>query len=185
MDNPCNLFICNAPLLFIRPCNKYIYLMLIKSKFIQNCKDRGITISTSESCTGGMLASEFTSIAGISQIFQSGLITYSNESKRKLLRVSVATLKKYGAVSRQVCAQMCLNLHKISKSQLTFSTTGVAGPTGGTKLKPIGLVYIGIYFKKNIYVEKLIFSPKKSRLQIQKDTVKECFKLANEIINGQ
>ena len=158
--------------------------MSVESKIIQYLLENKITVSTAESCTGGLLASKFTAQAGISQIYQSGMITYSNEAKIKYLKVSPSTLKSHGAVSRQVCSQMCFNLHKISKSKMTFSTTGVAGPGGGTKLKPVGLVYIGIFFDKNIYIEQLKFSPQTSRLHIQKSTVKECFQLATDIIHG-
>ena len=158
--------------------------MSVESKTIQYLLDNQITVSTAESCTGGLLASRFTAQAGISEIYQSGMITYSNDAKTKYLKVSPSTLKSQGAVSRQVCSQMCFNLHKITKSQMTFSTTGVAGPGGGTKLKPVGLVFIGIYFKKNIYVEQLKFSSQMTRLQIQKATVKECFQMASDIIHG-
>ncbi len=157
--------------------------MSVVSKTIKYLLDKNISVSTAESCTGGLLAAEFTAVSGISKIYKTGLITYSNESKIKNLKVKPSTIKRYGAVSRQVCAQMCLHLHKISKSQLTFSTTGVAGPNGGTKLKPVGLVFIGLYFKKNIYIERLNFNPKLSRIQIQKGTVKECFHMLNNIID--
>ena len=157
--------------------------MSVESKIIQYLLENKITASTAESCTGGLLASKFTAQAGISQIYQSGMITYSNEAKIKYLKVSPSTLKSHGAVSRQVCSQMCFNLHKISKSKMTFSTTGVAGPGGGTKLKPVGLVFIGVYFKKKIYVEQLKFGPRISRAQIQKGTVKECFQMVSEILN--
>jgi PncC family amidohydrolase len=158
--------------------------MSIESKTIQYLLDNNISISTAESCTGGLLAAKFTVQPGISQIYQSGFITYSNEAKIKHLKVSPSTLKKYGAVSRQVCSQMCFNLQKITKSQITFSTTGVAGPGGGTKLKPVGLVYVGIYYQKNIYVEQLKFKSSLSRIQIQRQTVRECFQMASEIIHG-
>ena len=159
--------------------------MGIESKTIQLLLDRQISVSTAESCTGGLLAAQFTSKSGISQIYQTGLITYSNEAKMKHLKVKASTLKSHGAVSRQVCSQMCFHLHKITKSQMTFATTGVAGPSGGTKTKPVGLVFIGIFYQKNIYVEQLNFSPRMSRLQIQKGTVKECFQMASDIIHGQ
>ena len=158
--------------------------MSIESKTIQYFLDNNISISTAESCTGGLLAAKFTAQSGISQIYQSGFITYSNEAKIKHLKVSPSTLKKYGAVSRQVCSQMCFNLQKITKSQITFSTTGVAGPGGGTKLKPVGLVYVGICYQKNIYVEQLKFKSNLSRIQIQRQTVSECFQMASDIIHG-
>ena len=158
--------------------------MTVESKIIKYLLNENITLSTAESCTGGLLAAKFTSKPGISKIYKSGFITYSNDSKIKHLKISPNTLKRYGAVSRQVCAQMCFQLHKITKSQLTLSTTGVAGPDGGTKLKPVGLVFIGVYFKKKIYIEQLKFSARLSRAQIQKGTVKECFQMVSEIING-
>ena len=158
--------------------------MNLESKIINFLINQSITISSAESCTGGLLASKFISHPGISKIYQSGFITYSNEAKMKNLKVAATTLKRHGAVSRQVCSQMCFNLHKITKSNLTISTTGVAGPTGGTKLKPVGLVYIGVYYKKNIYIEKLKFNSSTSRLLIQKGTVKECFQMIANIING-
>tara|TARA_B100000676_G_C17553318_1_gene568533 strand:- start:69 stop:542 length:474 start_codon:yes stop_codon:yes gene_type:complete len=156
----------------------------MEPKIINYLINKNITTSTVESCTGGLLASRFTSYPGISKIYQSGFITYSNEAKIRHLKVAGTTLRRHGAVSRQICSQMCFNLHKITKSDLTISTTGVAGPNGGTKLKPVGLVYVGVYFKKNIYVEKLKFNSNTSRLLIQKGTVKECFQMITDILNG-
>ena len=106
------------------------------------------TISTAESCTGGMLSSSLTSIAGSSRVFNFGLITYSNKSKVKILKISKNTIKKYGAVSEQVCLAMVVNLNKIYKTNISISITGIAGPDGGTIKKPVGLVYIGIKKKK-------------------------------------
>lgn len=158
--------------------------MKIESQIIKYLLDSKITLATAESCTGGLLAAAFTSYPGISAIYQHGVITYSNEAKSKLLKVSPDTLRRNGAVSRQVCAQMCFNLAKSSKCQLTLATTGVAGPGGGTKTKPVGLVYTGVCYQKTIYIKKLQFSSKLSRLQIQKGTVKECFLMIKEIIDG-
>lgn len=158
--------------------------MKIESLIIKYLLDSKITLATAESCTGGLLAAAFTSYPGISAIYQHGVITYSNKAKSKLLKVSPDTLRRNGAVSRQVCAQMCFNLAKSSKCQLTLATTGVAGPGGGTKTKPVGLVYAGVCYQKTIYIKKLQFSSKLSRLQIQKGTVKECFLMIKEIIDG-
>ncbi len=158
--------------------------MKIESLIIKYLLDSKITLATAESCTGGLLAAAFTSYPGISAIYQHGVITYSNEAKSNLLKVSPDTLRRNGAVSRQVCAQMCFNLAKSSKCQLTLATTGVAGPGGGTKTKPVGLVYTGVCYQKTIYIKKLQFSSKLSRLQIQKGTVKECFLMIKEIIDG-
>ena len=158
--------------------------MKIESPIIKYLLDSKITLATAESCTGGLLAAAFTSYPGISAIYQHGVITYSNKAKSKLLKVSPDTLRRNGAVSRQVCAQMCFNLAKSSKCQLTLATTGVAGPGGGTKTKPVGLVYAGVCYQKTIYIKKLQFSSKLSRLQIQKGTVRECFLMIKEIIDG-
>ena len=158
--------------------------MKFESRIIQYFIENKITVATAESCTGGLLAAAFTSYPGVSAIYQHGVITYSNEAKNKLLKVSPETLRQNGAVSRQVCAQMCFNLAKSSKCQLTLATTGVAGPGGGTKTKPVGLVYAGVCYQKTIYIKKLQFSSKLSRLQIQKGTVKECFEMIKEITDG-
>ena len=158
--------------------------MKFESRIIQYLIENKITVATAESCTGGLLAAAFTSYPGVSAIYQNGMITYSNEAKSKFLKVSPETLRRNGGVSRQVCAQMCFNLAKISKCQLTLSTTGVAGPGGGTKTKPVGLVYAGVCYQKSIYIKKLQFSSRLTRLQIQKGTVKECFLMIKEIIDG-
>ena len=158
--------------------------MKFESNIIQYLIENKITVGTAESCTGGLLAAAFTSYPGVSAIYQNGMITYSNEAKSKFLKVSPETLRRNGAVSRQVCAQMCFNLATLSKCQLTLSTTGVAGPGGGIKTKPVGLVYAGVCYQKSIYIKKLQFSSQLTRLQIQKGTVKECFLMIKEIIDG-
>mgnify|MGYP001546735050 FL=1 len=158
--------------------------MKFESRIINDLIQKKITVATAESCTGGLLAAAFTSYSGVSAIYQSGMITYSNDAKKQFLKVSPESLRRHGAVSRQVCAQMCFHLTKISKCQLTLATTGVAGPGGGTKTKPVGLVYAGVCYQKTIYVKKLQFSSKLSRLQIQKGTVKECFIMIKEILDG-
>lgn len=158
--------------------------MKLEARIIQYLIEHKITVATAESCTGGLLAAAFTSYPGVSAIYQHGVITYSNEAKSKLLKVSPESLRRNGAVSRQVCAQMCFNLAKTSQCQLTLATTGVAGPGGGTKIKPVGLVFTGVCYQKTIYIKKLQFSSKLSRLQIQKRTVKECFIMIQEIIDG-
>jgi PncC family amidohydrolase len=158
--------------------------MKFESRIINDLIQKKITVATAESCTGGLLAAAFTSYSGVSAIYQSGMITYSNDAKKQFLKVSPESLRRHGAVSRQVCAQMCFHLAKISKCQLTLATTGVAGPGGGTKTKPVGLVYAGVCYQKTIFVKKLQFSSQLSRLQIQKGTVKECFIMIKEILDG-
>tara|TARA_B100001059_G_scaffold158494_1_gene158121 strand:- start:267 stop:728 length:462 start_codon:yes stop_codon:yes gene_type:complete len=131
-----------------------------------------LKISFAESCTGGLLASSITSISGASKIFSLGLITYSNQVKIKLLKVNKNILLKYGAVSHECCLSMVNNLSKISKANINVSITGIAGPNGGTKQKPVGLVYIGIKRGNKTQIHKCFFKSKK-RSSIQKATVKK------------
>ena len=131
-----------------------------------------LKISFAESCTGGLLASSITSISGSSKIFNLGLVTYSNQAKIKFLKVNKNIIKKYGAVSYECCFAMVKNLSKISKANINVSITGIAGPKGGTKQKPVGLVYIGVKRGAKIRINKCLFKSKK-RSSIQKATVKK------------
>ena len=135
-----------------------------------------LKLSVAESCTGGMLASSITSISGASKIFNLGLVTYSNQAKIRILRVNKNIIKKYGAVSHQCCLAMVNNLSKISKANINVSITGIAGPEGGTKQKPVGLVYIGIKKDKKVQIYRCLFKSKK-RSSIQKATVKKTLDL--------
>tara|TARA_B100000941_G_scaffold285464_1_gene257541 strand:+ start:1291 stop:1752 length:462 start_codon:yes stop_codon:yes gene_type:complete len=135
-----------------------------------------IKISLAESCTGGLLASTITSISGASKIFNLGLITYSNQAKIKILKVNKNIIKRFGAVSYECCYAMVNNLSKISKTNINVSITGIAGPRGGTKKKPVGLVYIGIKKGSKIQIIKCLFKSKK-RSSIQKATVKKALNL--------
>ena len=137
---------------------------------------RKIKISVAESCTGGLLASAITSISGASKIFNLGLVTYSNHAKVRILKVNKNIIKKYGAVSYECCYAMVNNLSKISKANINISITGIAGPKGGTKKKPVGLVYIGIKKGNKIEIIKCLFKSKK-RSSIQKFTVKKALNL--------
>jgi len=139
-------------------------------------KRKNLKLAVVESCTGGQLSSAITSISGASKIFNLGLITYSNEAKIKVLKVSKKIISKYGAVSHECCFAMVKNLSKISKANINVSITGVAGPKGGTKLKPVGLVYIGIKKGNKIEINKCLFKSKK-RSSIQKATVKKALDL--------
>ena len=140
-----------------------------------------LKISVAESCTGGMLASELTSISGASKVFGLGLVTYSNQAKINVLKVNKNIIQKYGAVSQQCCKAMVKNLAKISKAQINAPITGIAGPNGGTKSKPVGLVYIGIKKGNKIVIKENRFKSKK-RHSIQKLTVKTALKIINGII---
>jgi nicotinamide-nucleotide amidase len=121
------------------------------------------TISAAESCTGGLIASKITDVAGSSDYFLEGVITYSNSSKNKLLGVKNSTLRKYGAVSNQTAVEMAKGIRRVSGSDIGISTTGIAGPSGGTKSKPVGLVWIG-YSDKNIsFAKDFIFTKQRLR----------------------
>ena len=148
----------------------------IAGKIIKLLKKRNFKVSFAESCTGGLLSSTITSISGSSKIFDMGLVTYSNNAKIGLLKVPKSTINKYGAVSHQTCLSMVKNLSKISRSNISISITGVAGPKGGTKQKPVGLVYIGIKKGNKILIKKKLFK-NKNRNQIQKSTVIQAFKM--------
>ena len=146
------------------------------SKVVRILTKKKLSVSFAESCTGGLLASTITSISGSSKVFNMGLITYSNNAKVKLLKVPKKTITKYGAVSHETCLSMVENLSKISKSNISISITGIAGPNGGTKDKPVGLVYIGFKKGSKIIIKKYLFKNKK-RIRIQKATVNEVLKM--------
>jgi len=152
-------------------------IQLLHKKLIQ----KKLTISVAESCTGGLLAHNFTKLANSSKYFQMGLITYSNEAKIKILKVNKNIIKKYGAVSKECCKSMVQNLSKISKSKINVSITGIAGPGGSSKNKPVGLVYIGIKKGKTLIVKENKFKSK-NRISIQKSTVKEVIKKILKLI---
>ena len=140
-----------------------------------------LKIAFAESCTGGMLASEITSISGASKVFGIGLVTYSNQAKISVLKVKKSIIQKYGAVSPQCCEAMVKNLSKISKAQINVSITGIAGPNGGTKKKPVGLVYIGVKKNNKIFITKNLFK-EKSRKAIQKSTIRRTFKIIKSLV---
>ena len=118
--------------------------MSLNKKIIALIRRKKMKLAIAESCTGGLLSSSITSISGSSKVFNLGLITYSNKTKVDILKVPNKIIKKYGSVSEECCLSMVKNLSKISKANISISITGIAGPNGGTKLKPVGLVYIGV-----------------------------------------
>ena len=150
-------------------------------KTIDLLKLKKIDLSIAESCTGGMLAQFITSVSGSSKIFRFGIITYSDNSKIKYLKVSSKIIKKYGAVSEQCCHSMVYNLSKISKAKLNLAITGIAGPKGGSETKPVGLVYIGIKKGKKVQINKYLFK-NKNREKIRLSSVKKSFELIKEFI---
>ena len=151
------------------------------NSIIKKLNKKKLKISFAESCTGGLLASKITSISGASKVFGLGLVTYSNQAKISVLKVNKSIIQKYGAVSSQCCEAMVKNLAKISKAQINVSITGIAGPNGGTKTKPVGLVYIGVKNKNKILITKNIFK-QKSRKAIQNATVKRTLEIIRSTI---
>ena len=142
---------------------------------------KNITLSIAESCTGGLLSSKFTKLNGSSKYFQMGLVTYSNKAKIKILKVNKKIIDKYGSVSPECCRDMVKGLSKISKSKINISITGIAGPNGGTKNKPVGLVYMGIKKGKKLSVTKCMFG-KKQRNIIQNSTVNKTLRLISNLV---
>ncbi len=155
--------------------------MNLNKKIISLIKRKKMKLSIAESCTGGMLSSTITSVDGSSKVFTMGLVTYSNQAKTSILKVPKKIIKQYGAVSVQCCLAMVNNLSKISKSKICISITGIAGPKGGSKKKPVGLVYIGIKVGKKVVVNKCNFK-NKGRIFIQKQTVKKTLNLLVQLI---
>jgi nicotinamide-nucleotide amidase len=146
-------------------------------------KKKKIKVAVAESCTGGLISYNLTKIPGASKFFMMGIVSYSNISKLDLLKVRQKTLTKYGAVSAEICKEMCNNLLKISKTNIAISVTGITGPDGGTKKKPIGLVYVGICSKNKLEIKKFNFGKKLSRINIQNQTLKKTIKLIENHIN--
>ena len=155
--------------------------MSLNKKIISLIKRKKMKLAIAESCTGGMLSNAITSVSGSSKVFTIGLVTYSNQAKTSILKVSKKIIKQFGAVSVQCCLAMVNNLSKISKSKVCVSITGIAGPKGGSKQKPVGLVYIGIRIDKKVIVNKCNFK-NKSRVYIQRQTVKKSLNLLIKLI---
>ena len=153
----------------------------LANKLVKKLIQKKLKISFAESCTGGMLSSAITSISGSSKVFNLGLITYSNKVKIDILKVPKKIINKYGAVSSECCLSMVKNLSKISKASISVSITGIAGPNGGTKLKPVGLVYIGIKKGNKIIIKENLFK-NQNRISIQKKSVITSLKIINKII---
>ena len=156
--------------------------MNLNQKVVTLLKRKRLKISFAESCTGGLLSSAITAVNGSSKVFSMGLVTYSNQAKITVLKVHKKIVKKYGAVSIQCCLAMVNNLSKISRSKVCISITGIAGPKGGSKQKPVGLVFIGVKIGKKVIVNKCNFK-NKGRSFIQKQTVKKTLNLLIKLIS--
>tara|TARA_B100001175_G_C19427318_1_gene599295 strand:+ start:357 stop:830 length:474 start_codon:yes stop_codon:yes gene_type:complete len=153
----------------------------LSQKIVNLLRKKNLKISFAESCTGGLLSSSITSVSNSSKVFTLGLVTYSNQAKINTLKISKKIIMKHGAVSYETCLLMLKNLNKISKTNISVSITGIAGPKGGTKQKPVGLVYIGLMKGKKILVKKYLFKSKKRNL-IQKTTVIKALNLVLSFI---
>ena len=154
-------------------------------KLIKYCINKGLSMSIAESCTGGMIISKLISIPGASKVIDCGLVTYSNKAKQIYLDVPKFELEKYGAVSKQVAELMINGLKKKNSSDIFISTTGIAGPEGGSKKKPVGTVYHSFYFKKkNILTIKNFYEGNrfKIRLSASMFSINETFKRLNSIM---
>jgi len=155
--------------------------MSLNQKIVTILKKKNLKISFAESCTGGLLSSAITSVNGSSKVFSMGLVTYSNQAKMTVLKVHKKIIEKYGAVSIQCCLAMVNNLSRISKSKICVSISGIAGPKGASKQKPVGLVFIGIKVGKKVIIDKCNFK-NKGRLFIQKQAVKKSLNLLIKLL---
>jgi len=143
----------------------------IAFELVNLLKEKKLTIATAESCTGGFVAKAITDIPGSSDVFPGGVVSYSNDIKESLLGVKDSTLRSYGAVSGECASEMAAGIRKVCSSDIGISTTGIAGPSGGTPLKPVGTVYVGISIKDQMYTKNLCLSPELSRDEIRTETV--------------
>ena len=155
--------------------------MSLNKKIVSILKKKKLKLAIAESCTGGLLSGSIASVSGASKVFLMGLVTYSNQAKTSILKVPKKIILKLGAVSVQCCLSMVNNLSKISKSKVCISITGIAGPKGGSKQKPVGLVYIGIKKDKIVKVNRYIFK-NRGRNYIQKATVNKALKLTHNLL---
>lgn len=148
----------------------------LEELLVKNLTDRGLTITTAESCTGGLVAATIVNVAGSSAVFNQGFITYANEAKISAVGVLESTLEKYGAVSEQTAKEMAEGALKTANADVALATTGIAGPGGGTKEKPVGLVYVACATKDKTVVERCQFSG--TRSEVRESSVKKALSLA-------
>ena len=144
----------------------------LAKRVISALEKNGLTLSCAESCTGGLIAKTITDVSGASSVFMGGVVSYANEVKMGVLGVSSDTLKKYGAVSHKTAEEMALGVSKACFSSVSVSTTGIAGPLGGTAEKPVGTVYVGLYIRGRVLSKLLSLSPTLSRDEIRRETTR-------------
>ena len=154
-----------------RRFGKYIYStkekITLEMSVVNLLEKNELTISTAESCTGGLLAGRLINVPGVSDVYKEGFITYTNKAKRKTLGVNKSTLKKYGAVSEQTAKEMAVGAALAADTDISISVTGIAGPDGGTNEKPVGLVYIGVCIRDMVHVEEFRFSGDRANVREQ------------------
>ena len=149
---------------------------------LNQCLEKNFTVTTAESCTGGMIASSIVSTNGSSTIFKSSVVTYSNDMKSKILNIPLKLINENGAVSKIIAYNMASNVLNLMNADISIAVTGIAGPNGGSENKPVGLVYIGIGTKKGIITKEYLFIG--NRLKIRQETTLEALKLSNNIIES-
>ena len=152
---------------------------MIEEKLVELLKNKKLHIATAESCTGGLIASTIINVSGSSAVLDVSFITYHENIKIKYLKVKRKTIEKYNVVSKEVAYEMALGLHKKTKAEVTISSTGVAGPSGGTKDIPVGTVCFGIYYNDKVYTYQKLFTG--SRNEVRKSAtnyiLEECYKI--------
>lgn len=139
--------------------------MTLEERIVEHMREKELTLAAAESCTGGMLSSRIIDVPGVSEVYKAGFVTYANEAKQNLIGVKEETLKEFGAVSEQTAKEMVLGAMKAAKTDMAVATTGVAGPGGGTKEKPVGLVYIACGSEDDIIVERCLFKGTRSEIR--------------------
>jgi nicotinamide-nucleotide amidase len=159
-----------------------IYQMSDIAVVVEKLKQHNLHIATAESCTGGLIAGAITSISGASDIFNCGIICYSNDIKQNILNVDKDILNNYGAVSYQTAQALALSVQNLAQADIAISTTGIAGPTGGTVNKPIGLVFIALAYNDDCLVEEYHFSG--DRQSIREQSVSAAFCLLSKHLNN-
>lgn len=156
-------------------------MLALEKRVVEELKKYDLTLVTAESCTGGMIGARIANVPGASEVFYGGFITYSNEMKQKIIKVSKKTLKKHGAVSKQTAKEMAKGAAKQGNAKIAVSVTGIAGPDGGTPEKPVGLVYIGCYIHGKVKVKKCNFSG--DRQKIREQTVEMALQIIEKSIS--
>lgn len=141
------------------------YLTGLASQLVECLKSKSLKVSCAESCTGGLFSAFLTEVPGCSAVYRGSVVSYSNNSKIKILKVNHKTIKAYGAVSEEVAREMCVEAANLFETEISVGITGVAGPGGGTKEKPIGTVWLGFYFKGEVSTEKIEFSGDRSQVR--------------------